>query len=723
MPVHILLRLLALCLTLGLAPVAFAQDPPPATEDTDAGGLLGAVNDLTDPLVRMKATPVGDGLVRSGEWAVMHVDIKNIGEPVRGELSMTTRTGTGESQLFRRTVELPAGAKKSIRFLYKPGISGQTRQIDFLAGTRSVSAKVPIRWVSQEEVAIGVIGEDAFGLGVLRQTWSGRAPARAPMPDLGSFGNSERGIKVGLIPTAQIPDRANGLDLYNWLVWVDADPTRLSPDQAAAVRAWVAGGGHLLLTTTDRWRQLGQGPLGDLLPVTLSGVRDGEGAARFAGRSRDIAPQAIAQTRPVSGRRVQVLLEDEDEALWTIGTYGLGSVHLLAVDPRLEPIKSGMDRERLWRQLLWLPPPNAQSSWFHNDSRAYDDNLGSLATLDATRLRLDPHLLAAMDLTAPSSGLSQSGYAHETQVFGEDDGNWMAVAIEFLADIPGVAPIPMGWLLAFATVYLLVIGPVDYLVLRALKRQTLTWITFPVSIAIFSALALLGTSYVKGSEAVVTRYEIVDILPGTSVWRGESTYGVYATRAASLSMTPGKGDGVTEFVSGYKKRFETVHGTGGTAMHWTTDTWTLAYVRTAWTAPGEGSFSARTLGDGSIEIRNDTDIDLTDVIIDIGPRRVEFDAFPARTTLKTSGTTSGNQGMVPYPTEALELEEHRQWAVRNATDHSEVRRGHVDWSEWDLIIVGATTGPVEDSVLDGLTPQPRTLSIVRAPIILDRNGS
>lgn len=727
----LLMVLLALGLLSGPIPAVAQETAPVEPTDTDAGGLLGAVTDLADPLVRIKATQVGDGLVRGSEWAALHVDLANLGEPLVGELIVETRNGT-DTRRYRREVELPAGARKTVRLLYKPGLGGQTRRVDFLAGRRSVAAEVPMRWVSQDEVAIGVIGEDAVGLPVVRTTWSGRVPARAPMPDLGSFAQGDsRTVHVGLIPEAQVPDRANGLDVFNWLVWVDADPTALAPEQLAALRAWVAGGGHLLLTVTERWRQVGEGPLADVLPVSLTGVRDGQGAAKLLGRpGLDDAPQATARLRRVPGRRAEVLVETEDgDAIWTVGTYGLGTVHVLAVDPRVEPLRSGLDRERLWRQLLWLPPQGATAAWFYlGDRRSGASQLGSRATLPEPDLRLHPDLLAAMALTAPVSTAGHGGYGGTDgeNVFGDTTDNWFSVPVDFLEDIPGVAPIPMGWLLAFAAVYLMVIGPLDYIVLRLLRRQTLTWITFPVSIAVFSALALLGTSYVKGSQAVVTRYEIVDLLPGTNLWRGTSWYGVWSTRGTTLTMTSGEDDGIAEALvdSGYQKDVQIVHGTGGSALQWGADTWTLAYVRTVWTAPREGRFTAVALGDSSIELRNDTDLDLTNVIVDMDGVRQTFPSFPAGTTLRASPNgVSGNRAPEDYRSEVLELDDHRSWAVTNAVDYPEVRRGHLDWDAWDVIVVGATTGPIEDSVLDGLTPNPRTLTVVRVPLLLQTSGS
>jgi hypothetical protein len=286
-----------------IAAPAHAQDPAPPAEAPEAGqggGAVQGIQALTDPLVRMRATAVGDGLVRDEEWSSLHVQLANLGEPLVGDLVVYTRTSDGEDLPYRRRVELPAASRKDISLLWKPGVGGGTRRVVFEAGRRTIDAEFPIRFAGSDDVLIGVIGEDAVGLNKVRDTWAGRVPARAPM-ELGQAWDDDvdRAVFVGLIPETDVPDRVNGLDAFNWLVWPDADPTELSTEQAAAIRAYVAGGGHLLLTVTERWRQLGEGQLADLLPVRLSGTRDGLAgaqvvrAAQGAPGSNTPAPGAI----------------------------------------------------------------------------------------------------------------------------------------------------------------------------------------------------------------------------------------------------------------------------------------------------------------------------------------------------------------------------------------------------------------------------------------------
>ncbi|MGV2438047.1 MAG UNVERIFIED_CONTAM: hypothetical protein LVT10_26810 [Anaerolineae bacterium] len=62
--------------------------------------------------------------------------------------------------------------------------------------------------------------------------------------------------------------------------------------------------------------------------------------------------------------------------------------------------------------------------------------------------------------------------------------------------IPGVKLLPSIWgICGFVLLYVAMIGPVNYLVVRRLKRAELAWLTIPLLIVVFSLL-----SYVFGGR-------------------------------------------------------------------------------------------------------------------------------------------------------------------------------------------------------------------------------
>jgi len=120
-----LLAVLVLCLS-----VPSQAQQPAADTDAEQDGIIDNIAALADPLVRMKVTPVADGIARNGEWSTMHVRLANLGDPVQGTLAVSTRTSAGETLVFRRQVELPAGVQKEVHLLYKPGMGGTSRTVD-----------------------------------------------------------------------------------------------------------------------------------------------------------------------------------------------------------------------------------------------------------------------------------------------------------------------------------------------------------------------------------------------------------------------------------------------------------------------------------------------------------------------------------------------------------------------------------------------------------------
>lgn len=695
-------------LALGLVPVSTRAQ----TAETDApSGVIETVKSLADPQVTMQAVSIADGLVRSDEWAILHVRLKNRGDRLRGTL-LTSGTGPNmETRTFMKPVDLEKGVTKDIQLLYQPPRSGQTIRILLDAGRRSVQVEVPIRRVAEDDVAIGVLGIDPVGVQSIKDTYHGIVPGRAPIPDLDEVNDdgeiNSRSVKVGLIPTTTAPSRPEGYAIYNWLIWVDADPTQLTPDQFAALKAHIASGGNLFITVTDRWRQVASHPLADLLPVQLSGLRDGTGAARIAmlRRPRPTTPQAIAVAKSDPTRRIITKVMDDGDAIWVQGTFGLGTVHTLTVDPRIDPVRSAI-RDGLWRDLLHLPAPGGRLTGVH-------------------LLSLTPSFLQVYGDTSNGEENHFSGHIHEAVRHPQQ------VILPYLTDIPGVAPIPLPWLGGLALVYLLVIGPLDYLILRAIKRPMWTWITFPVSILVFSAAALWGTSLIKGDQSVIKQVEHVDILPGTGLWRGQTWLSVWATRSSDIALTPGKPSG-TSFAAaggGYQKRLRVIDQPGAASTTWHADTWTLAYAMTSWTEPNPGKVEVYQREDGCFVVKNDTPLVLNDVHIrfmkPVSGARLCGSAYPLTLAAGAEGLLSPENQALDHPgyfdtdkdgADGTLITPAQDQFVEVGNTYYSVRTGRISNRTWDAIVLAALDAPIDTLEVGGLRPETNRVTILRAPV-------
>jgi len=70
-----------------------------------------------------------------------------------------------------------------------------------------------------------------------------------------------------------MPESILGYQAVDAIVWMNADPTELKADTAAAIQEFVHNGGRLVVTQSPlSWQKIVESPLGELLPVDLKGV-------------------------------------------------------------------------------------------------------------------------------------------------------------------------------------------------------------------------------------------------------------------------------------------------------------------------------------------------------------------------------------------------------------------------------------------------------------------
>jgi hypothetical protein len=98
-----------------------------------------------------------------------------------------------------------------------------------------------------------------------------------------------------------------------------------------------------------------------------------------------------------------------------------------------------------------------------------------------------------------------------------------------LESFPSVSNLSFGWVALFILVYIVLVGPLDYLFLsKVVKRLELTWITFPTVVLLVSVAAYFTAHWLKGSELLINKVDLVDVdLAGKQTY-GHSWFAVYS---------------------------------------------------------------------------------------------------------------------------------------------------------------------------------------------------
>ena len=285
-----------------------------------------------------------------------------------------------------------------------------------------------------------------------------------------------------------LPDRAAALAAVDTLVFSDIDTGPIAPAQQQAVRDWLAAGGHLIVTGGANWQATAAG-LEDLLPLipeSSSTVPDLNALmALSGGETSTLAGDTVVTTGEPLDPDDVLIAHDDGTPLLLRRAFGLGTVDYLTADPLAQPLRN-------WE--------NISNMWF---------------TLGAT--------------VNPKPSWSQ----------GFVDYDRAAIATEILPGLnllPDILP-----LCGFLAVYVALIGPLNYFILNRLNRREWAWVSIPVFIIIFSALAWVVGFNLRGNTATLSRLAVVQSWPESDHSHVDGLVGLLSPRRTSYTLTMNDG--------------------------------------------------------------------------------------------------------------------------------------------------------------------------------------
>jgi hypothetical protein len=285
--------------------------------------------------------------------------------------------------------------------------------------------------------------------------------------DLPALQNAPAPAAFGLAPES-LPDRVQGWTPLDRIIWQDVDSTRLSQAQIGALRSWVASGGRLVIVGGTA----GPGTLSaipdDLLPYRPEATVDvdPEVLLGLVGRLPAGTPALPALAGALAGGRA--IATSADRVVAAERTVGAGNVTVVGIDPTLPMIAGAEAGSHLWQRVL----PTRET--------------GEVAPSD------DNQILSAV------------------------------------SNVPTLALPPVSGLLALLVGYIILIGPVNYLVLRRIDRREWAWVTMPALIAVFAVGAFAYGAVLRGSDILLNEVAIVRGAPGTSEGIAQAYVGLFS---------------------------------------------------------------------------------------------------------------------------------------------------------------------------------------------------
>lgn len=337
--------------------------------------------------------------------------------------------------------------------------------------------------ISNNDMLIGVVGRRGYGLAVLAEHATSGS----------SDGNGKVYVKDKL--PVWLPWDWTGYASLDTLVLYNLEWDSLNVKQAQAIAQWVTGGGRVLIVLGGRPLPA-KSPITEMLPlkvetprkvdIPLNGFPGGSGRGVKAVTAWTLGqPQAAGWKMTSFG----------NDVIYACGPVGFGAVAVLAFDPSELPEAKADSSSRFW---IWA--------------------MNNVAAGRRLNLRSNP---GETDSESTNYGL---GMEYQAGLTGKATDS----VVGYLQSIPELRPLSIWWVIGLLALLAVLLGPVDYLVLKKLDRLPLTWVTSSCVIVVFTVGAYYGVQALRAGATQLRAVSVVDGVQGGKAW--STTYcGIFAS--------------------------------------------------------------------------------------------------------------------------------------------------------------------------------------------------
>jgi len=287
--------------------------------------------------------------------------------------------------------------------------------------------------------------------------------------------------RVAQLSISDLPTSAQAWSSLDALVISNVDTGKLTPEQKQALKLWLGAGGKLLVVGGLKWQGTAAG-LKDFLPVKVDRTLSLRGLSELQAYVKDLTPLE-AETVLAAGSLQEgatVIVKQDGIPLVAQKQMGAGTVYYFAADPALRPLSGWSGMKDLYNAMFGFKVP--APTWDNQQSFSYYDVSQALARI-------------------PELGLPSIFY--------------------------------ICGLLFF---YIIVIGPLNYFVLRRIKRRELAWFTVPILVVIFTGLSYSTGLLYRGTTPILNRLAVVQAWDGVDRAHVRALVGIYSPVRAKYDL-------------------------------------------------------------------------------------------------------------------------------------------------------------------------------------------
>ncbi len=283
---------------------------------------------------------------------------------------------------------------------------------------------------------------------------------------------------ISLTPR-DLPERVEPLRSLDCLILVD-DTSSLTTAQGEALRIWVELGGRLLIGGGAAARRTMAGLPESLQPVTLDETAESPALEALADFVKEpiLVPGPFLVTWPAEQQGLDMINQD-GRTLLVQQPMGQGWVSYLALDPTASPFDAWTGTLPFWTKLL------EPGFTLINNTPA--------------------HIQEAARMNGP------------------------------LSDMPALDLPSINSLALLLGLYILIVGPVNYLLLRRLRLLAWAWVTIPILTLAFSIGGFRLGYALRGADVIVKQISILPLSPGASRLPARTYIGLFSPSSTTYN--------------------------------------------------------------------------------------------------------------------------------------------------------------------------------------------
>ncbi|MCU0917373.1 MAG: hypothetical protein MUC88_22835 [Planctomycetes bacterium] len=370
---------------------------------------------------------------------------------------------------------------------------------DFSARSRT------LRVVQEQDLLVGLIGQAQFGI------------LRLPQETTCLSGRGTGKVYLGTKVLRAAPWDWTGYASLDLLVICDPDWSLLRAQQLQAIREWISNGGTALVI-------LGQHPLSpdnpltDFLPFRIEGPRQVELPALtlqdwgLAGAAAQTVTAWSLSPRPDAVVTMQAQAPGAG-CIYGMGYAGFGRVAVLGFSP------SQLGEEHLRRSATFWTQQIGACCGFETSGASHPPSGGG-------------RRIVLAEQASPQTGRNPGDNHYRISVAQGASNQVM----EYLYALAQMRPLSIWWIVLTLMALAVLLGPVDYLVLKRLDKLPYTWLTSTAWIVIFTVGAYYGVQWFRGGAMEIRAISVLDGIADSNCAWATNYVSLFAPRSGDYRL-------------------------------------------------------------------------------------------------------------------------------------------------------------------------------------------